>query len=90
MTFGDLLADEMLRMRYTVTSLSKASGVTRMTLHRFLGQRNEPSLEAFRKLVRVMPGLAAYIHQSETVPPITNGTASEGTSSNARRPSRKP
>ena len=89
-SFGEMLESEMTRTGLSNVDLAEKIGMNRVTVSRLKTGRYVPSIDAFRRLVRVLPGLIAYIYaHNETAAPRI-ATVSKETTTHVRRPSKRP
>jgi len=62
MTFAEMLTEEIARSRKTREVVAEQAQIDKTTLYRLTSGRSPgPTLDVFRRLVRVLPGLLQYV-----------------------------
>jgi transcriptional regulator with XRE-family HTH domain len=84
-SFGAALTAEMTRTGMTAFELAVETGITPVTITRLRGGKNPPTLDTFKRILRVLPGLAKYIYSDEDETAGATRTASKGGKPNVTR-----
>ena len=86
MTFAEMLTTEITRSRLTREVVATQAQIDKTTLYRLTSGRSPgPTLDVFRRLVRVLPGLLQYV-LTENGAAAPRNTATPKEKSNGPRP----